>query len=81
MPPPSKPSGVRKIISMIWLAGSVWSALRRMVMRNCTSLPGMVASARIAGSGGRSPPGDSCTSDQTMLPGSAEPCATLVRSS
>ena len=42
-------------------------------MRSCTFLPGMVASARIAGSGGRSPPGDSCTSDQTIEPGSAEP--------
>ena len=38
-------------------------------MRICMSLPGIVASARIAGSGGRSLPGDSCTSDQTMVPG------------
>ena len=81
MPPPAKPSGVRKIISMMWLAGSDWSALRLIVMRSCTSLPGMVASARIAGSGGRLPPGDSWTSDQTIEPGSAEPSDALVRSS
>ena len=81
MPPPSKFSGVMKISSMVWLAGIVLSTLRLMVMRSCRSLPGIVASARIAGSFGRLSPGDSCTSDQTIVPVSADPSATLVRSS
>ena len=33
---------------MIWLAGKVWSVLRRIVMRSWMFLPGIVASARIA---------------------------------
>ena len=81
MPPPSKFSGVMKIISIVWLAGIVLSTLRLMVIVICRSLPGILASARIAGSGGRSLPGDCWTSDQTIVPTSAEPSATLVRSS
>ena len=81
MPPPSKFSGVMKISSMVWLAGIVLSTLRLIVMVICRSLPGIFASARIAGSVGRSLPGDSCTSDHTIVPVSADPSATLVRSS
>ena len=40
MPPPSKLSGVRKIISIVWLAGIVLSTLRLMVMRHRQVLAG-----------------------------------------
>ena len=78
------PEGLRPATAApreVSLPGSVSSALRRMVMRNWMSLPGIVASPRIAGSGGRSLPGDSCTRDQTMLPCSAVCWSALVRSS
>ena len=68
MPPSAKSAGSVNMISMVWLAGSALSVLRRIdqVMRMRRS--GISTSARTASSGARPGPGDTVSVRQSAEP-------------
>ena len=58
MPPPGKSAGRLNMISMVWLAGSAWSVLRRSDQVTVMWRSGISMSARTASSGASPGPGE-----------------------